>query len=176
MSDDTGVITSTAVAPKKVPKSFNDLKKEELVKAALAFGADETGNAAEIKADLASLGVTWKMYAQAFKLEGYEELPDDTEFEMPEPTDVEDWPDAEEGEEMTESPLVTAAPTPKLDAAEKYLIKFKGENPYFEFGKYKFTQENPYGIMPADDAQRALTQEPEKFRQAFPAELKEFYG
>jgi hypothetical protein len=175
MSDDTGVVTSTEVAPKKVPKSFNDLKKEDLVKAALAFGADESGNAAEIKADLASLGVTWKMYAQAFKLDGYEALPEEPEeFEMPEPTDVEDWPDAEEGENV--SAVVTAAAVPKLDAAEKYLIKFVGENPYFEFGRYKFTQDNPYGIMPATDAQSALVKEPEKFRQAFPAELQEFYG
>jgi hypothetical protein len=172
---DTNVVTTTEVAPKKVPKSFNDLNKAQLVEAALAFGADDSGNAADIKADLASMGVTWKMYAQAFKLEGYEAIPEEPEeFEMPEPVDVEDWPDAEEGEELN-SPVITAAPTPKLDAAEKYLIKFVGENPYFEFGKYKFTQENPYGIMPASDAQNALVKEPEKFRQAFPAELQEFY-
>lgn len=175
MSDDTNVVTTTAVAPKKVPKSFNDLKKDDLVAAARAFGTLEEGNAAELKADLAEAGVTFKMYAEAFKLEGYEAIPDEPEeFEMPEPTDVEDWPDAEEGENVSE--VKTAAPVPKLDAAEKYLIRFVGENPYFEFGKYKFTQENPYGIMPAEDAQKALTKEPEKFRQAWPAELQEYYS
>jgi hypothetical protein len=171
MSDDTNVVTTTAVAPVKVPKSFNDLNKAQLVAAAQSFGTLEEGNAAEIKADLAESGVTWDMYARAFKLEGYDELPEE-KFEMPEPQDAEDWPDADE----EESPLVTAAPVPKLAQNEKYLIKFTGENRYFEFGKYKFTQDNPYGIMPAEDAQRALTEEPEKFRQAFPKELKEYYG
>jgi hypothetical protein len=173
MSDDTNVVTSTAVAPKKVPKSFNDLKKDELVAAAQAFGTLDEGNAAEIKADLADAGVTWTMYAKAFKLEGFEDVVEEVEeFEMPEPTDVEDWPDALDEPEQ----IRTAAPVPKLNQEEKYLIKFQGENPYFEFGKYKFTQDNPYGIMPAADAQRALTQEPEKFRQAFPDELQEYYS
>lgn len=175
MSDDA-VVTSTDVAPKKQPKSFNDLNKDQLVAAALAFGADENGNKEEIKAELAEMGVTWTMYAKAFKLDGYEDTPDDdTTFEMPEPTDVEDWPDAPEGGENVNN-LVTAAPVPQLQPAEKYLIKFIGENPYFEFRRYKFTQENPYGVMPAADAQDALTREPEKFRQAFPAELQEFYS
>ena len=173
MSDE-GVVKSTDVAPKKQPKSFNDLKLDELRAAARAFGVDEDGNKDTIKAELAESGVTWKMYAQQFKLEGYNDIPEES-FEFPEPVNVEDWPDSPEGgEEVSE--LVTAAPTPKLEAAEKYLIKFIGENPYFEFGKYKFTQENPYGIMPATDAQNALTREPDKFRQAFPAELQEFYS
>lgn len=176
MSSDENVVTTTAAAPKRQPKSFSDLKKDDLVSAARYFGTLEEGNTSEIKADLAEAGVTWKMYAQAFKLEGYEDAPDeDTSFEMPEPVDAEDWPDAEEGENVPTPALVTASAQPKLQAEKDYLIKFVGENPYFEFGKYKFTQEKPFGVMPAKDAQDALVKEPDKFRQAFPAELQEYY-
>ena len=173
------VVSTTDVAPLKEPKSFNDLNKDQLVAAALAFGADETGTKESIKADLAEMGVTWPMYAQAFKVGKYADADLDEvveEFEMPEPVNVEDWPDAPEVGENVQPELATAPSVPQLAPAEKYLIKFIGENPYFEFGKYKFTQESPYGIMPASDAQTALTKEPEKFRQAFPAELQEFYS
>lgn len=174
MSEDA-VITSTEVAPKKQPKSFDDLNKDQLVAAALAFGADEKGTKAEIKTELEELGVTWKMYAEAFKLEGFDSLPNEVEkFEMPEPTDVEGWPDAPEGGEEVED--VVTQEEPVLVPSQKYLIKFVGENPYFEFGTYKFTQEKPFGVMPAEDAQAALTKEPTKFRQAFPAELQEYYS
>ena len=168
------VVTTSDVAPKKVPKSFNDLNKPQLVEAAKAFGTEEEGNVAELRADLLDNGVTFDMYLKKFyPEETVEEEPE--VFQMPEPTNVDDWPDAPEGgDEVGE--VVTAAPTPRLQAAEKYLIKFIGENPYFEFGPYKFTAEKPYGIMPANDAQRALVEEPTKFRQAYPNELEEFYS
>jgi hypothetical protein len=167
------VIASSDVAPVKVPKSFNDLKIDELRAAARAFGSDETGNKDAIKADLLEFGVTFDQYLQMF----YPNEAVDVEpeaFEMPEPIDVEDWPDAEE--EVNEIETLITAPEVDLAPAEKYLVKFVGENPYFEFGNYKFTTAKPYGVMPARDAQEALVNEPTKFRQAFPQELEEFYG
>src|SRR5690348_11489771 len=108
------VITSNDVAPVKVPKSFNDLKKDQLIAAADYFGTDNTGNAKAIVADLVESGVTFEQYLTAFFPDEKKEDKPET-FELPEPTDVEDWPDADEGgAEVSETPeLVTAAPTPE---------------------------------------------------------------
>lgn len=169
------VVTTNDVAPVKVPRSFTDLKKAELIAAANYFGTEVVGNADLLRADLLENGVTFEQYLQAF----HPTAPVDPEpelFEMPAPVDVEEWPDAEEGvNELTET-VVTAPRVAALAPQEKYLIKFIGENPYFERGRYKFTQEKPYAIMPAQAAQDALVDEPTKFRQAYPAELQEFYS
>jgi hypothetical protein len=157
-----------------VPKSFRDLKKAELVAAAVAFATSEEGNAEAIRADLEENGVTWEMYAKAFKLEGYEEEEPVEKFELPAPVDIEQWPD-EGGEEVVEQVIITAEQQPQLAPQEKYLIKMTRKNPYFEFEDKKFTQEKPYAIMPAQQAQRILESE-EGFRQAYPAELQEFYN
>lgn len=167
------VIGSTDVAPKKVPASFLDLKKPELVTAAQFFGTQEEGTVIELRADLEDAGVTFAQYLEQFHPD-VAPVPEPT-ADLPPQVDVEDWPDAPEGGVEVTAPL-TVEPELTLAPAEKYLIKFVGENPYFEFGKYKFSTEKPYGIMPAADAQRALVEEPTKFRQAFPAELEEFYG
>lgn len=173
MSETT--ITSNDVAPVKVPKSFNDLNKTALVAAAEYFGSETEGNAAVIKADLLESGVTFEDYLAAFHPDVAVKAPE-AESVLPEPVDVENWPDAEEGvNEVTET-VVTVPPLLELAPQEKYLIKFTGENPYFERGRYKFTTDKPYAIMSAKDAQDALVEEPTKFRQAFPQELQEFYG
>jgi hypothetical protein len=168
------VVTSTDVAPSKNPESFNDLNLEQLREAARAFGSDDEGNEEVVRANLEQDGVTWKMYVKQFKLDGHESIPDP---ELVKPQQVEltdDDEDEKEVEEVTNE--VVAAPELDLAPQQKYLIKFIGENPYFEFGRYKFTQEKPYTAMNAEDAQRALVSEPKKFRQAFPAELEEFYS
>lgn len=158
------VVTSADVAQKKVPTSFRDLRKAELVDAARSFGTLEEGNAEEIRADLADAGVTWEMYKKAFGLES------DTTVEAV----VEEPVLEDEGvEEVTD--VVTADPNPVLARQDKYLIKMTRKNPYFEFGRYKFTQDKPYAIMNANDAQRILESE-DGFRQAYPAELQEFYS
>lgn len=173
MSDETNVVSSSDVA-KVTPQSFADLKKPELVEAADLFGADNVGNVKELRANLAEAGVTWEMYATAKQLPGYEDktLADFEKFTLPEPTNVEDWPDEEAVNEVREPQ--TAAPHPVLPTDVPYLIKMTRENPYFEFENKKFTQENPYAIMDAQQAQRILERE-EGFRQAYPAELAEFY-
>lgn len=177
MSTDTteNVVKTEDVAPKKQPKAFKDLKRPELIAAAQSFGTDDEGTNEAIRADLEEAGVTWEMYVKAFKLEGHEDIPDPEELAFAQ-VDEENLIDGDDEGVNEVSEVITAAPTPTLAPADKYLIKFIGENPYFEFGKYKFTADKPYGIMPAADAQKALVQEPTKFRQAFPAELQEFYG
>ncbi len=165
------VVTSSDLAP-KVPKSFNELKKAELLQAAAFFGTESEGNVEVLRADLVENGVTFQQYLEAFHPTAEVKVEPDP-FVLPEPTNIDDWPDAPEGGEDV---VVTAPATPTLAPQEKYLIKFIGENPYFEFGKYKFSNEKPYGIMPASDAQAALVGEPTKFRQAYPAELEEFYS
>ena len=151
MSD---VVKSSDVSP-KTPKSFRDLNKDQLVQAALFFGTEEEGNKEALLADLVANGVEWEDYVNAFlEAPGVE----------PEP------------EPVAEEPTRVVAQEPTvLKAQDKYLIKMERKNPYFEFGKYKFTQENPYAIMPADDAQAILTKE-SGFRQALPGELQEYYS
>lgn len=164
MTDEDNVVKSSDVA-KNTPTSFNDLKKEELVTAAQHFGVDDEGNVKTLKASLAADGVTWEMYAKAFGLADVSEV---LSYEVEETEGV-------KGNVENDSEVVTADPHPKLAVEDKYLIKMTRANPYFEFGKYKFTQEHPYAIMPANDAQAILETE-EGFRQAFPAELQEYYG
>lgn len=161
MSENT--VTSSDIAPVKVPKSFRDLNKKELVAAAEFFGTDAEGGVEALRSGLAEDGVTFEDYLAAFHPgEAVSTQTVEEEFVEVVPTEP--------------VKVVTAAPEPELSAQQKYLIKFIGENPYFEFGSYKFSKERPYGIMPASDAQRALVSEPTKFRQAYPAELEEFYG
>lgn len=169
---ENNVVTTSDIAPVKVPKSFNELKKTDLVAAANHFGTETEGNVELLKADLLENGVTFEQYLAAFHPTA---APEPEPFVLPEPVDVEDWPDAEESEVNNVS-VVTVPQVPEFAQEQKYLIRFIGENPYFEFGKYKFTSEKPYGVMTATDAQRALVEEPTKFRQAFPAELEEFYS
>lgn len=156
MSQD--VVSSTDVA-KKTPKAFRDLNKDDLVKAAVYFGTVDEGTKDALVADLVENGVTWEQYAEAFLAEA---PPADEEVVN------EEWTPAEPVK-------VKAAETKPLAPQSSYLIKMDRKNPYFEFGGFKFTQDNPYVIMPADAAQAILTTE-SGFRQATPAELQDFYG
>jgi hypothetical protein len=58
---------------------------------------------------------------------------------------------------------------------DKYLLKMTRENLVYQTRGYEFTQDHPYALVNATDAQWILENE-EGFRQAFPAELTEFYG
>lgn len=159
----------TETTPANLPSSFAALHKDQLIAAAQYFGTVEEGSEELIRADLEDAGVTWAEYCHAFKLPVPEGA--DQPVDFPEPVD--DW-DEKEGEEVTD--IVTVQEAPALAADSKYLVKFIGKNPYFEFRRYKFTADKPYAIMPAADAQDVLESEPTKFRQAFPKELQEFYS
>ena len=158
-----------------VPQKWSDLKKPQVLAAAEAFGTQTTGTVKEMLADLQDANVSWLDYQVMFGL--VEEPPvEDRGFTRVDEDEVEiEWIDGEVEDNMTET-LITAPRIAPMAPAEKYLIRFIGENPYFERGRYKFTAEKPYAIMNAQDAQDALVDEPKKFRQAFPDELKEFYG
>lgn len=158
--------------PANRPDSFKALKPNELAYAADLFAVDNDGPPEVILANLEAEGVTWNMYARQMKLPGWEELPEEEE---PEPIFVEDWDEDEEGDEEVTDEVITALPMQNLNEG-KYLIKFVGQNWYFERGRHTFSKEKPYALMTARDAQSALVDEPTKFRQAFPAELEEFYS
>lgn len=162
------VVKTTDVVQKKEPKSFNDLNKAQLVEAARYFGTLEEGNIDVLKADLHENGVSWEQYYKAF-INKDAVLPEEPE-ELFNKVGVEDWEDSDE----VQVEPVTAPEVPVL-TQDKYLIKMVRENPYFEFKHYKFTQEKPYAIMSAADAQEILQTERD-FRQAFPDELKEYYS
>lgn len=159
----------------KVPKKWSDLNKPQVIAAADAFGTNTEGTVKEMLADLQDANVSWTDYQVAFGL--IEPPPvEDVTFTRVDEDEVEiDWIDGEVEDNMTDT-LVTVPRVAQMAPAEKYLIRFIGENPYFERGKHKFTAEKPYAIMSAQDAQDALVDEPKKFRQAFPDELKDFYG
>lgn len=170
----TVTLSSTYHEPANRPESFKALRHAELVEAALHFGTEDEGSDELIRADLEANNVTWNMYSRWKRLPGWEELPDD-DFESPElpfPEPLDDW---DEEEDKVKEVIVTAPAVPVLEGGSKFLVKFIGQNWYFERGKYSFSKDAPYALMSADDAQAALVEEPTKFRQAFPAELKEFY-
>lgn len=156
----------------KIPKKWSDLNKAQVIAAADAFGTQTTGTVKEMLADLQDANVSWTDYQVAF---GLVEPPAVEKRGFTQVTEDEiDWVDGEVEDTVTE--VITAPRIAPMAPAEKYLIRFIGENPYFERGKYKFTKEKPYAIMNAVDAQDALVDEPKKFRQAFPDELTEFYS
>lgn len=147
-ADTSTVIKSTDLAGEvPVPSGFNDLEEDPLREAARWFGAEDTGDRQDVIKSLEEWGVDWNMYVREFKLPGYEALPAPEESIFTE-VDVED---AEEVDTPVVEKIITA--DPQLAPAQKYLIRFIGKNPYFERGKYKFSQERPFAVMPAEDAQ-----------------------
>lgn len=158
--------TLSETTPANLPSSFKALHIDQLRAAADYFGSDSAGNAEAIRTALDEDGITWAMYAKEFG------LPSDDVVETPDfPEKVDDWDEKEE--EVSE--VVTQEAVPTLAVDQKYLIRMTRKNPYFEWRRYKFTQEKPYAIMSAEDAQEILESE-QGFRQAYPLELKEFYG
>jgi hypothetical protein len=159
----------------KVPQKWSDLNKPQVIAAAQAFGTLDSGTVKEMLADLQDANVSWSDYQVAFGLAEPPKEEDRNPTRVDESEVEIDWIDGEVEEDMTEQ-ILTVPRVASMAPSEKYLIKFIGDNPYFERGRYKFTSEKPYAIMPAVDAQDALVDEPKKFRQAFPDELSEFYS
>ncbi len=80
---------------------------------------------------------------------------------------------------LAATPVVAVVPvveeTPDYVAsAQPWLIKMVRENPHYEIGRYKFTDEHPYVLVLADDVEAVLSID--GFRQAKPSELSEYYG
>lgn len=114
-------------------------------------------------------GVTWELFTTAHP----EYLPEVPEAVVPEPVGD---PAAAVAEIVpTAATVRTKERDVNLATTDMYLIKMERENPLFEYGKYRFTQEHPFVAMPADAANGILTRE-DGFRIATPAEAQEYYG
>lgn len=73
----------------------------------------------------------------------------------------------EEGSEKTAGP-------DEIQFASNLLLKMNRRNPTFVVYGYRFTNEHPYQVVPADDAQRIMD-EFEGFAIATPSEMKSYY-
>lgn len=176
-----------------MPKSFKELKKTELQAAALAFGTEDEDSVNEVgvealRAGLAESGVTWEQYAELFLQE--EEAASNVitsevvnspvgdvdevaalrariaELEAQAPVVVNNF-----NEEPT---IVTKEEFAPLSPNEQWLIRMTRANPLFEIAGHRFTQDHPYALMTAADAEVVLQEE--GFRQARPSEVQEYYS
>jgi hypothetical protein len=169
MAKKTTAVTSADMQPYQ-PEGFASLDLPTLHSVADYFGVEKADTPAEQIANFAEDNVTYSDYAKAFKVP------------LPEDYQEEDAPVTVETEEPSVSKApVTAERHQSLKPQEEYLIKMTRDNPYFEVASvvnrnkiYRFTQDHPYAIMDAATAQAVLSKE-ERFRQAFPDELREFY-
>lgn len=153
---------------KEIPESFNDLTVDELRRTAVEdFAVDikATDNKKTVLAALVEDGVEWSQYAT---LKG---------LNVPEPEPVvEPAPEVETADAAIPEPeveIITAAALPQK--VQKYLIRMERDNVRYDTRGYKFTQEHPYALVDADDANYILEKEI-GFRMATPRELEEFYG
>lgn len=157
---------------KTVPTSFNDLDAPELYRSAIedfALPVEEAdkGKKKVLVAAFVEGGVSWADYVA--------QHPEVAPEPEPEPVNVIKAPNKKKaGRPQAGGNVITAKP---IDATEEeqYLIKMTRENPLYETRGYRFTQEHPYALVSAADAQFILERE-DGFRQAFPNELQEFYG
>lgn len=147
-----------------VPTKFSDLSVEELRRTAVEdFAVDIKSNANKntVLAALVEDGVEWEQYAT---LKG---------LNAPAPEPV--APVVVEAEVAPEEVVIRTAEPIAPTRTEKYLIKMERKNVRFDVLGHKFTQEHPYALVGAAEADYILTKE-KGFRMAFPSELEEFYG
>lgn len=160
--------------------SFQDLERDELYRTALEDFAVQVHHAAgkdKIIEALNTDGVTWEMYTS--------KNPGAAGIEEPEPvvaerTTVADGvitSDVVTGK-VAEPVLRTKKEEINVAANDIWLVHMDRENPYFEFrGEsklHKFTQENPFAVMSASDA-NLITSSEEGFSIATPAQAAAFY-
>lgn len=152
--------------------SFETLDKQTLFRVLVedfAVDVKPTDSKKVLLAAAAEDGVTWEMYKKAYP---------DTEVEEEEETPVlEHVPDpaGAVAEEVPAPKVRTKSEEVNTATTDMYLIKMNRENPYFEFRGYKFTQDHPYVVMPAADADKILRNE-DGFAIATPSEANEYYN
>lgn len=154
--------------------AFTELDVKELRRSAVedfAVEIEKDAKAKDIITAFGELGIGWDDYVAQHP----EHKP-----VVPEPTVV-------VAADVTAAPIVVEEVTPMVapqvrtktpevvSTEDTYLVKMNRDNPYFEFGRYKFTQKNPYNIMDAESTTRILKEE-EGFAIAGPDELAEFYS
>lgn len=131
--------------------SFETLKKEDLLKIADDFGVDvkPSDTKAVIIAAFDEDGVTWADVAKI------DQAVADKDAEI-----------QAEKEEAGYEKVVTGP---------KQLLRMDRENSTYEIRGYKFTKENPFGIVSETDAEW-ITDNVEGFRYATPREAQVYYG
>lgn len=165
------------MSEEKVPTKFEDFKVadlREIAREEFATDVDEKATKAEVLAALTEDGVTFDMYlsqhpelkaviSENAKVAAEEESANNvvTSSQM-------------QSSEPVEVKIVVKEETP-LSTREEWLIKMDRKNPLYEVRGHRFTQDNPFAIMSAADAEYVLTKE-EGFRQATPTELQTYYG
>lgn len=160
-------------------KSFKDLDVEELRRSAVedfAVDVEPDANKKEILAAILETGITWADYVKQHPEVAQTEEPnreqEQSRGNVVTSSDVTGSTD----EPVAAEPVAVRVAEPVIkETADKYLIKMVRDNVLYETRGYRFTQEHPYALVNANDAQYILAKE-DGFRQAFPDELEEFYG
>jgi len=164
---------------KENPTSFEDLETKELYRSAVedfAAAVDEAdkGKKKVLLAALVEAGVEWSDYVAQHpevvpEKPVYQPTPNQT-VETVEP--LEGFPEEEVA--VVQAPVQVQVQQPIAQNDQPYLIRMTRDNLVFETRGYRFTKDHPYALVSAKDAQFILSKE-DGFRQAFPAELDEFY-
>lgn len=128
--------------------SFETLKKEDLLKIADEYGVDtkSTDTKAVIIAALAEDAVNWDDVAKVDKTV------------------------AEQDAAIKEEKAVEKANGPKQ------LLRMLRANGTYEIRGITFKREHPFALVPEDDAEFIVENDPEGFRYATPKEAAEYYG
>jgi hypothetical protein len=128
--------------------SFETLKKEDLLKIADEYGVEikATDTKAVIVAALAEDGVSWEDVAKVDKTV------------------------AEQDAVLKEEKSVEKA------AGAKQLLRMLRANASYEIRGVRFTREHPFALVPEEDAEFIVENDPEGFRYATPKEAAEYYG
>ncbi|QNN99131.1 hypothetical protein SEA_FAUST_28 [Streptomyces phage Faust] len=128
--------------------SFETLKKEDLLKIADEYGVDTkpTDTKAVIIAALAEDGVNWEDVAKVDKTV------------------------AEQDAVLKEQAVETKANGPKQ------LMKMLRANGTYEIRGVTFKKEHPFALVPEEDAEFIVENDPDGFRYATPKEAAEYYG
>lgn len=128
-----------------------------------------------IAAALLESGVTFEQYLE-MNPNQREKFPEYAKPEKPkEPVSSENVVTSEDvvsGNEPVE--IVTKEARPVLSNNQQWLVKMERKNPLFEIAGHRFTQDHPYVLMNAEDADIVLREE--GFRQAYPTEVQEYYS
>ena len=157
--------------------SFRDLERDELYRTAIedfAVEVHHNAGAEKIIDALESDGVTWEMYV-ALHPEADDVTEDEGQVvETPSSVISLGQPDPAKSEVRVR----TRTKEVSSQVNDNWLVFMERENPSFQFKgdkTYKFTQENPFQVMSANDANR-ITAEEEGFAIATPAQAQAFYG
>jgi hypothetical protein len=178
----------------KTPTKFGDLSKDELIRSAvedfaIELSDDEKKGKNTVLAAFAESNILWEDYVSQHPEVAPE--PAVVTSNAPSHSSVEEstqtgfiTPVVEDRDDNGQVPyeakpnmtVQTAQPLIPANAGDQpFLLKMTRENAVYQTRGYEFTEEHPYALVSAADAQWILENE-KGFRQAFPQELADFYG